>query len=115
MLRVNALDEMALASPAIVGDQLLLRTETRPSSIRKQVADEEDSFGSCGSLDRLLPRRPYLFAGGGRCAPAASATRVAPRGRSGSPRTKSPPASRKRTPGLPHARRPAPMCAWQAH
>jgi outer membrane protein assembly factor BamB len=36
VLRVNALDEMALASPAIVGDRLLLRTETRLYSIRKQ-------------------------------------------------------------------------------
>jgi outer membrane protein assembly factor BamB len=36
VLRVNSLDEMALASPAIVGDRLLLRTETRLYSIRRQ-------------------------------------------------------------------------------
>ena len=36
VLRVNSLDEMALASPAIAGDRLLLRTETRLYSIRKQ-------------------------------------------------------------------------------
>jgi outer membrane protein assembly factor BamB len=36
VLRVNSLDEMTLASPAIAGDRLLLRTETRLYSIRKQ-------------------------------------------------------------------------------
>jgi outer membrane protein assembly factor BamB len=36
VLRVNSLDEMALASPAIAGDRLLLRTETRLYSIRKK-------------------------------------------------------------------------------
>jgi outer membrane protein assembly factor BamB len=36
VLRVNPLDEMALASPAIAGDRLLLRTETRLYSIRRQ-------------------------------------------------------------------------------
>jgi len=35
VLRVNSLDEMALASPAIAGDRLLLRTETRLYSIRR--------------------------------------------------------------------------------
>ena len=35
MLRVNDLAEMALATPALVGDRLLLRTETRLYSIRK--------------------------------------------------------------------------------
>ena len=35
MLRVNDLAEMALATPALVGDRLLLRTETRMYSIRK--------------------------------------------------------------------------------
>jgi outer membrane protein assembly factor BamB len=34
LLRVNSLDEMAQASPAIVGDRLLLRTEGRLYSIR---------------------------------------------------------------------------------
>jgi outer membrane protein assembly factor BamB len=34
VLRVNSQDEMALATPAIVGDRLLLRTETRLYSIR---------------------------------------------------------------------------------
>jgi outer membrane protein assembly factor BamB len=36
LLRVNSLDEMALASPAIVGDRLLVRTETRLYSIRRR-------------------------------------------------------------------------------
>jgi len=36
MLRVNSLDELTLASPAIAGDRLLLRTETRLYSIRKR-------------------------------------------------------------------------------
>jgi hypothetical protein len=36
VLRVNSLDEMTLASPAIAGDRLLLRTETRLYSVRKQ-------------------------------------------------------------------------------
>src|SRR5262245_2303716 len=36
VLRVNSLDEMTLASPAIAGDRLLIRTETRLYSIRKQ-------------------------------------------------------------------------------
>ena len=34
LLRVNLLDEMAQATPAIVGDRLLLRTESRLYSIR---------------------------------------------------------------------------------
>lgn len=34
LLRVNSLDEMAQATPAIVGDRLLLRTESRLYSIR---------------------------------------------------------------------------------
>jgi outer membrane protein assembly factor BamB len=34
LLRVNPLDEMAQATPAIAGDRLLLRTETRLYSIR---------------------------------------------------------------------------------
>ena len=37
VLRINALDEMALASPAIVGDRLLIRTQTRLYSIRRAV------------------------------------------------------------------------------
>jgi hypothetical protein len=36
VLRINPLDEVTLASPAIAGDRLLLRTETRLYSIRKQ-------------------------------------------------------------------------------
>jgi outer membrane protein assembly factor BamB len=36
LLHVNALDEMALASPAMVGDRLLLRTEHRLYSIRRR-------------------------------------------------------------------------------
>jgi outer membrane protein assembly factor BamB len=36
LLRVNSLDEMAQATPAIVGDRLLLRTETRLYSIRNR-------------------------------------------------------------------------------
>lgn len=35
---VNSQDEMALATPAIVGDRLLLRTETRLYAIRKKAA-----------------------------------------------------------------------------
>jgi outer membrane protein assembly factor BamB len=35
LLHTNALDEMAQATPAIVGDRLLLRTETRLYSIRR--------------------------------------------------------------------------------
>jgi outer membrane protein assembly factor BamB len=35
LLRVNALDDMALASPAIAGDRLLVRTEHRLYSIRR--------------------------------------------------------------------------------
>jgi hypothetical protein len=33
---VNALDEMALATPAIVGERLLVRTETKLYSIRRK-------------------------------------------------------------------------------
>ena len=36
LLKVNDLDEFALATPALVGDRLLLRTETRLYSIRQQ-------------------------------------------------------------------------------
>jgi outer membrane protein assembly factor BamB len=36
VLGINSLDEMTLASPAIAGDRLLLRTETRLYSIRKR-------------------------------------------------------------------------------
>lgn len=36
LLRINDLDEMALATPALVGDRLLLRTETRMYSIRQK-------------------------------------------------------------------------------
>ena len=39
VLGVNRLDEMAMASPAIVGDRLLIRTATRLYSIRKPAAD----------------------------------------------------------------------------
>jgi outer membrane protein assembly factor BamB len=35
LLHVNALDEMALASPALVGERLLIRTESRLYSIRR--------------------------------------------------------------------------------
>jgi outer membrane protein assembly factor BamB len=35
LLRVNTLDDMALASPAMAGDRLLLRTEHRLYSIRR--------------------------------------------------------------------------------
>jgi outer membrane protein assembly factor BamB len=36
VLRVNSLDEMTLATPAIAGDRLLLRTETKLYSIRRK-------------------------------------------------------------------------------
>jgi len=35
LLHVNTLDDMALASPAMVGDRLLLRTKHRLYSIRR--------------------------------------------------------------------------------
>ena len=35
VLGVNSLDDMAMASPAIVGDWLLIRTRTKVYSIRK--------------------------------------------------------------------------------
>jgi hypothetical protein len=35
-LRVNPLGELALATPAIVGERLLIRTETRLYSIRQK-------------------------------------------------------------------------------
>jgi outer membrane protein assembly factor BamB len=37
LLHVNLLDEMAQATPAIIGDRLLLRTESRLYSIRKRI------------------------------------------------------------------------------
>jgi hypothetical protein len=36
LLHSNDLDEMALATPALAGDRLLLRTENRLYSIRKK-------------------------------------------------------------------------------
>ena len=36
LLHTNALDDMAQATPAIVGDRLLLRTERRLYSIRRK-------------------------------------------------------------------------------
>ena len=36
LIRINLLDEMAQATPAIVGDRLLLRTESRLYSIRNK-------------------------------------------------------------------------------
>ena len=38
LLHVNTLDEMAQATPALVGDRLLLRTEGRLYSIRRKAA-----------------------------------------------------------------------------
>ena len=35
VIGVNSLDEMAMASPAIVGDRLLIRTTSKLYSIRK--------------------------------------------------------------------------------
>ena len=35
VIGVNSLDDMAMASPAIVGDRLLIRTRTKVYSIRK--------------------------------------------------------------------------------
>ena len=35
VLAVNGLDEMAMASPAIVGDRLIIRTRSKVYSIRK--------------------------------------------------------------------------------
>jgi len=37
LLHVNALDDMALASPALAGDRLVLRTEHRLYSIRRST------------------------------------------------------------------------------
>ena len=39
VLGVNSLDEMAMASPAIVGDRLLIRTASKLYSIRKQAGE----------------------------------------------------------------------------
>ncbi len=39
VLGVNSLDEMAMASPAIVGDRLLIRTRSKVYSIRKSGGD----------------------------------------------------------------------------
>jgi hypothetical protein len=39
VLHVNALEEMALATPAIVGERLLIRTESRLYSIRQTSAE----------------------------------------------------------------------------
>jgi hypothetical protein len=36
LLRVNDLDDFSMASPAIAGDRLIIRTETRIFSIRKK-------------------------------------------------------------------------------
>jgi hypothetical protein len=36
LLHMNALDDMALASPALVGERLLIRTEHRLYSIRRR-------------------------------------------------------------------------------
>jgi len=36
LLHMNALDDMAQASPAIVGERLLIRTERRLYSIRRE-------------------------------------------------------------------------------
>ena len=36
LLHVNALDDMALASPALAGERLLIRTEHRLYSIRRR-------------------------------------------------------------------------------
>jgi hypothetical protein len=37
LLHVNELDDMAQASPALVGDRLLIRTEKRLYSIRRKA------------------------------------------------------------------------------
>jgi len=37
LLHVNELDDMAQASPALVGDRLLIRTEQRLYSIRRKA------------------------------------------------------------------------------
>ena len=42
VLGVNSLDEMAMASPAIVGDRLLIRTATRLYSIRKPAGQAQN-------------------------------------------------------------------------
>ena len=39
VLGVNSLDEMAMASPAIVGDRLIIRTRSKVYSIRKPASD----------------------------------------------------------------------------
>ena len=46
LLHVNELDDMALASPALVGERLLIRTEHRLYSIRKQKSAGQRSGSS---------------------------------------------------------------------
>ena len=41
VLDINSLDEMAMASPAIVGDRLIIRTRSKVYSIRKPASDRE--------------------------------------------------------------------------
>tara|TARA_Y100000758_G_scaffold21231_1_gene14575 strand:+ start:62 stop:289 length:228 start_codon:yes stop_codon:yes gene_type:complete len=41
VLDINSLDEMAMASPAIVGDRLIIRTRSKVYSIRKPAGDRE--------------------------------------------------------------------------
>jgi len=46
LLHVNELDDMALASPALVGERLLIRTEHRLYSIRRQKSARQRSASS---------------------------------------------------------------------
>ena len=39
VLAVNGLDEMAMASPAIIGDRLIIRTRSKVYSIRKPASE----------------------------------------------------------------------------
>jgi hypothetical protein len=43
LLHVNDLDDMALASPALVGERLLIRTEHRLYSIRRRESNGQRS------------------------------------------------------------------------
>jgi outer membrane protein assembly factor BamB len=49
LLQVNELDEMALASPAIAGERLLIRTESQLYSIPPDAASSMISFVSKGA------------------------------------------------------------------
>jgi outer membrane protein assembly factor BamB len=63
LLHVNTLDEMAQATPALVGDRLLLRTEGRLYSIRRKPAESaqrplEQTGAEMNACSSLVQARP---------------------------------------------------------